>query len=348
MDSELRCSHCGASLKPGDRFCPSCGKPTGRLADDSSGGPIARSGERPKHRRHTSYWLLGCGCGLVLLAIVIALVVFVVSDGSIADSVSAMMWERRAPVVPELMGGTDRSAAMPTATRSGLEAGSLTATMTKRPSATSTEHPTAQTRTEATAAPRAAAPVLGLRTRGDLLYQDDFSDSRSGWDQFSDGGQTVGYVDGNYVIRVHIANWMTWGNAYQWFEDGIVAEVDATKVGGPDDNGFGLVLGYQDTANFYRFEIASDGYYRVGKYVNDEWIELIPWAETGAVKQGNATNTIAAEMAGGTLALYANSELLGTVRDFSFVDGDVGLVAGSFDTPNVHIAFDNLRVYALR
>jgi len=107
------------------------------------------------------------------------------------------------------------------------------------------------------------------------------------------------------------------------------------------------VFGYQDVDNFYRYEIASDGYYRLGKYVSNEWIEVIPWVETDLVNLGEATNTIAVEMGGGTISLYANGSLLDSVVDRTFSDGDVGLVAGSFGQPNVQIAFDRLRVYAL-
>jgi len=204
-----------------------------------------------------------------------------------------------------------------------------------------------------TEAPPTAVPVAPsgggfvAGSRGALLYSDDFADTGTGWDVFSASEQSVGYSDGRYVIAVYITDWMTWGNAYEWFDDGIVVEVDATKIGGPDDNGFGIVFGYQDVDNFYRYEIASDGYYRLGKYVNNEWIEVIPWVETDLVNLGAATNTIAVEMGGGTISLYANGSLLDSVVDRTFSDGDVGLVAGSFGQPNVQIAFDRLRVYAL-
>ncbi len=183
---------------------------------------------------------------------------------------------------------------------------------------------------------------------GEVLYTEDFDDPTSGWDEFSGDDQTVGYQGGRYVILVDRENWMTWGNAYEWFDDGILITVDATKIGGPDDNGFGVVFGYQDDLNFYRFEIASDGYYRFGKYVDNEWIEIIPWTESTLVRQGNARNRISVEMRDGTFVFGVNGEPLDKAQDGSFADGDVGLVAGSFDTPGVEIAFDNIRVVELK
>jgi hypothetical protein len=183
---------------------------------------------------------------------------------------------------------------------------------------------------------------------GEVLYTEDFDDPSSGWDVFSGDDQSVGYEGGRYVILVDRENWMTWGNAYERFDDGILITVEATKIGGPDDNGFGVVFGYQDKLNFYRFEIASDGYYRFGKYVDDEWIEIIPWTESTLVRQGNARNRISVEMREGTFVFGVNGEPLDKAQDGSFTGGDIGLVAGSFDTPGVEIAFDNIRVVELK
>ena len=182
---------------------------------------------------------------------------------------------------------------------------------------------------------------------GEVLYTEDFDDPTSGWDEFSGDDQTVGYQGGRYVILVDRENWMTWGNAYEWFDDGILITVDATKIGGPDDNGFGVVFGYQDDLNFYRFEIASDGYYRFGKYVDNEWIELIPWTTSELILQGEATNRVSAAMRGGRLVFAVNGEVLTATEDDSFSDGDVGLVAGSFDEAGMVIGFDDFVVYAM-
>ena len=47
--------------------------------------------------------------------------------------------------------------------------------------------------------------------------------------------------------------------------------VDASKLGGPDDNSFGVICRYRDAENFYAFLVSSDGYYGIikvkdGKY----------------------------------------------------------------------------------
>ena len=276
------------------------------------------SAEEPKKSKKTLYIALGCGCLAILVALIIVIVMVVRGTGGFLNQIQSAVGEVDGPPIEQAV------------TVEAAPEGTPEATVA-----------------ETTVAEPTAGQLSSGPSRDTLLYEEDFTDPSSGWDEFSGDDQTVGYEGGRYMVVINATNWMSWGNAYQWFDDGIVVEVDATKIGGPDDNGFGLVFGYQDGDNFYRYEIASDGYYRLGKYVNNEWVELIPWTETDQLNLGNATNTIAAEMSGGTISLYANDSLLGSTRDSSFSSGDVGLVAGSFDIADVAIAFDRFRVYAV-
>ena len=62
------------------------------------------------------------------------------------------------------------------------------------------------------------------------------------------------------------------------------------------------------------------------------------------IQQGNELNVISADCIGSTLALYVNGTQLISVKDDSFSSGDVGLIAGTFDTPGTDIHFDNFIV----
>jgi hypothetical protein len=126
----------------------------------------------------------------------------------------------------------------------------------------------------------------------------------------------------------------------------VIIEVDATKVAGPDDNDFGVICRYQDENNFYFFEISSDGYYSVGKYKENQ-LELIGMQQmqtSDAIRQGQATNRIRASCIGSLLSLSVNGHKLIEVEDIEFSTGDVGLIAGTFETPGTDILFDNFTV----
>lgn len=175
-----------------------------------------------------------------------------------------------------------------------------------------------------------------------VLFKDDFSDTSSGWDRVNVDEGITDYENGIYRIWVNTESTDVWANPGLNFTDTVV-EVEATKVGGPDDNDFGIICRYENESNFYSFIISSDGYYGILKVLDGEQIligadEMLP---DDAIKQGNATNTIRADCVGSNLTLYANGTQLASVQDNSFSSGDVGLLAGTFSEPGTDIHFDN-------
>ena len=178
-----------------------------------------------------------------------------------------------------------------------------------------------------------------------LLFQDDFSNPDSGWDRLENEDGVTDYQDGQYRILVNTTNTDVWANPGLNFTSTVI-EVDATKVGGDDNNDFGVVCRYKNGENFYFFVISSDGYYGIGKVQDGQQVligmESMP--PTDAVKQGNATNRIQAYCDGSTLRLLVNGELLAETTDEDLTSGDVGLLAGSFHTPGTDILFDNIVV----
>jgi hypothetical protein len=180
---------------------------------------------------------------------------------------------------------------------------------------------------------------------GDVLFQDDFSDTSSGWDRVNETEGITDYQNGVYRILVNTASFDVWANPGLNFTDTVI-EVEATKVGGPDDNDFGVICRYQDINNFYFFVISSDGYYGIAKVVDGEQ-ELLGMENmeySDAINQGNATNEIRADCVGDSLTLSINGQTLIDVSDPDYSLGDVGLIAGTFDTEGTDIQFDNFVV----
>lgn len=178
-----------------------------------------------------------------------------------------------------------------------------------------------------------------------ILFQDDFEDSSSGWDQINVDDGITDYENGYYRIYVDTDSTDVWANPGLNFTDAVV-EVEATKAGGPDDNDMGVICRYQDVSNFYFFIIASDGYYGVGRVIDgeQELIGMDSMLTSDAIRQGNATNKIVGECVGDNLNLIVNGQVLATVTDSTFDRGDVGLMAGTFSTPGTDIHFDNFVV----
>ncbi len=197
-------------------------------------------------------------------------------------------------------------------------------------------------------------PFIGGDDRGDptsaplpsnVLFQDDFSDPSSGWDRVSEAAGITDYADGSYRIFVNTINTDIWSNPKLNFSD-VRVEVDATKVGGSDNNDFGVICRYVDSDNYYFFIASSDGYYGIGRFFEGKQeligVESMPPSEV--INKGNATNHLRADCIGSKLSLYVNGEFLTQVEDTAFASGDVGLLAGSLDSPGVDIYFDNFKV----
>jgi hypothetical protein len=203
------------------------------------------------------------------------------------------------------------------------------------------------------AALAAATLACGFLTGGgtpepesNVLFQDDFSDTGSGWDRVGDGDVTTDYADGSYNIVVNTTQYDAWANPYQSFPSDVIVEVDATKNGGPDDNDFGVICRYTDVDNFYYFHISSDGLAAIGKVTDGEQSKIPggDWDAFDAINTGSATNHIRADCVGNTLTLYVNGDQVLSATDSDHTTGDAGLMAGTFDTAGADILFDNFVV----
>ena len=182
---------------------------------------------------------------------------------------------------------------------------------------------------------------------GQVLFQDDFSDSSSGWPVDADTDKSASYTaDNQYLLQAFTAKQDVWAHPGQSFGD-VRVEVDATKSIGPEDNSFGLVCRFVDNDNFYFFVVSSDGYQAIGKYQAGQfsYLSADKMQPTSNVKSGTAVNHLRADCIGSTLTLYINGQQTSSVSDSSFSTGDVGVIVGTFDTPNVGILFDNFVVY---
>ena len=121
-----------------------------------------------------------------------------------------------------------------------------------------------------------------------VLFQDDFSDPGSGWDQATFETGLTDYADGVYRIYVNEASVDYWANPGRSYTD-VRVEVEVTKVGGPDDNDMGIICRYQDADNFYFAVISSDGFAGIVKAEGGEQTPISSEAleASDAVRKGD-------------------------------------------------------------
>jgi len=189
------------------------------------------------------------------------------------------------------------------------------------------------------------APVVG--EAGEVLFSDDFSDAGSGWDIVE--GNTD-YFEDAYRIYVEQASYDRWANPGRNFTGDIRIDVDITKAGGPDDNNFGVQCRYHDNDGFdyYGFQISSDGYVWIQRVDDGTPVGLSSekMQPSDAVLQGAATNHLTVYCTGSELSLWVNGQKVASATDSTYPDGDVGFIAGTYETPGTDMRFDNLLVQA--
>lgn len=179
----------------------------------------------------------------------------------------------------------------------------------------------------------------------DFIFQDDFSDTGSGWEVGDYDTGSVGYKNGVYSVVSSDQEWVMWGVANQSF-DNVAIEVDATQIsaGPTNDNAYGIVCREQGDGGGYYLRISGDGYYSIVKTVGEEFEALVEWTESDAIHQGNATNRIRAICDGSTLALFVNGQRLAMVEDSTFTRGDIALTTTTYEVEASEVHFDNLIV----
>jgi hypothetical protein len=177
-----------------------------------------------------------------------------------------------------------------------------------------------------------------------LVFMDDFSDPLSGWNRASTDSGTSDFNDGSYRILVNQQFSDIWSTPGLYYTD-VSIEVDALKVGGERENRFGLIC-RANHDGYYTFLISSDGFYAVGKFDGSEHTVIGGRAMkvSSIINQGTAQNNIRADCIGDTLTLYINGEMVEQVYDNTFQSGDVGLLAGTYESVGTDILFTNFLV----
>lgn len=181
---------------------------------------------------------------------------------------------------------------------------------------------------------------------GSVLFQDDFSQQNAIWDRMLVDEGIMDYDTGGYRILVNALQTNFWSTPSQNFVD-VRIEADSGKLAGPDENRIGLLCRFNGK-DYYFFIISSDGFYGMGLF-KDGQAMLLGQSEmlsSASINQGLAINHLRADCAGQTLTFYVNGFQIAQAQDTTLTSGDVGLLAGTFETAGVDIVFDNFVVLA--
>ena len=178
---------------------------------------------------------------------------------------------------------------------------------------------------------------------GEVLFQDDFSLTSSGWDRYRDETYEADYADGAYRMQVFTNQTIVWSMPGVNLQD-VRIVVEAQALMGSSNNLFGTICRYKNAGNFDFFLVSSDGFIGIGHYLDgkrelltDE--SLLP---TDAIPNAKSRLTLSSICNGDRLQLDINGQTVATAQTESIESGDIGLLVGTYDEGGVTVQFDNL------
>ena len=177
---------------------------------------------------------------------------------------------------------------------------------------------------------------------GELILFDEFVNNANNWSLGELPGAFVDIYEGQLTIDLFMENYLVYSTLPDMY-DNVGLGVDISVLNPAYDGDFGFVCGYQDENNFVGFEISEDGFYTIWAYEDDQYTSLVDWTNTDQIPNEGPYSLIA-YCGSDFLALGLNDILLAETVYENYQPGLVGLVAGTFENPELSVGFDNFLI----
>jgi len=184
-----------------------------------------------------------------------------------------------------------------------------------------------------------------LNSFTDMVYHDNFSNPNSGWPTIIDEGSSIAYQFEGLRFLINNPNYDYWSAPANSYKD-VRVSVVSSKLGGPDDNEYGIICRLNDKNNYYGFLIGSDGYAGIVKVKGGD-VSLLTSDEMQffeVIRLGEARNDLEAVCTGPRLTFSINGEFVLETEDDEYPSGRAGLMISSRNFAGVDIFFDDFTV----
>ena len=185
--------------------------------------------------------------------------------------------------------------------------------------------------------------IPGVASGAEIVFQEDFTDPKLDWPS-SNERMTRAFVNGEFFVKVIATDRVGWDTVPDVvYNHDVVLDADVRGgVNFAEDAEAGFVCGFENSDNLYRMAVGADGDVKFVRKQNGEnetiftSNEGIPLDPAGTHLTGVCTQS--------EISLYVNRQLVGTYANESLPAGTAGILAGSNDTGNVELYFDNFFV----
>ena len=177
---------------------------------------------------------------------------------------------------------------------------------------------------------------------GALLLNETFNRTGS-WNTSNEAEYGAEVADGVYRMTLNTTDYLIWSESGEVTAYDVIIDLDTKLTSGSEINNQGLICRYVDFDNFYMLTVGNDGWVEILKFYQGVQTALSGEYMNDIVDP--VSNHLQGFCVGDRLTLYVNGSLGADVLDGDLTYGDVGLIIGSYDEPEVTVEFDNFVVY---
>jgi serine/threonine protein kinase len=196
------------------------------------------------------------------------------------------------------------------------------------------------------------AQIIINLTTTTIIYEDDFSNTSSGWTVSSNDIGEANYFNGQYRLSIKQPGHMIAGiNPAIGSIDDFIIDFDTQSLTSSEDSSYGIIVRQKDINrfdNFYYFQIyGNKGTYKVEAQSAGQWSTLIEADAPETIKTDGSVNHVTVKCIGPKMELYINDSMIATMEDDSFLKGFVALAAmsGMESDSQVDSIFDNIKIH---
>jgi len=185
-------------------------------------------------------------------------------------------------------------------------------------------------------------PEIDLPVGKVILFQDDYSDPKSGWSIFDNQTGWGSYLNNEFHILVKKDHTLLATTLQNSFKD-VVVKVKTSILSQTGEGDRGVMCRFTDPDNYYLLSISEDGYYGIFKKVDGLFTPLVNWQYSHVITKYTPV-ILTAACIGDTLTLGVDGTALAQVKDAALTQGDIGLAAGAWENVDFGAAFSGLDV----
>lgn len=159
-----------------------------------------------------------------------------------------------------------------------------------------------------------------------VIVHETFDKNIYGWYERESENHKLLFRDGKYYLEAPEGGWMTYIAPYIERSKDFSIQATFTQVDGMDDNGIGIIWGYDGKEKMNNFTFTSNGNWRIWSGdrttgISDEW------HSTDLVHGMGHENILKIEQRAGMLSFFLNGKLVASHKAFTWFGKYIGVVA---------------------